>query len=69
MPRNNADFDEGKDHILTWNTASGDTVEQRFPSLAPGVNKSKAVGKYIAAVHGNTDAKPVKGSVKWKDAE
>jgi len=69
MPRNNADFDEGKDHVVTWKMASGDTAEQRFPSLAPGANKKKAVGKYIAAVHGNTDAKPVKGSVKWKAAE
>ncbi len=69
MGRNNADFDAGKDHVVSWQTESGDTAEQRFPSLAAGANKKKAVGKYIAAVHGSTELKPVKGSVKWKAAE
>jgi hypothetical protein len=64
MGRNNADFDEGKDHIISWQMESGDTAEQRFPSLATGADKKKAVGKHLANYG---EAKPAKGSkVNWK---
>jgi hypothetical protein len=64
MGRNNEDFDEGKDHIISWQMESGDTAEQRFPSLAPGADKKKAVGKHLANYG---EAKPAKGSkVNWK---
>lgn len=66
MGRNNADFEEGKDHIVSWEMESGDSAEQKFPTseLNPDVDKQKAVGKHLA---GYGDAKPAKGSkVKWK---
>ena len=32
MGRNNADFEEGKDHIVSWKMESGDNAEQKFPT-------------------------------------
>lgn len=66
MGRNNSDFQEGKDHIISWTMESGDTAEQKFPTsqLLPEVDKQKAVGKHLAKYG---EAKPAKGSkVKWK---
>jgi hypothetical protein len=66
MGRNNKDFEEGKDHIVSWTMASGDTAEQKFPTseLNPDVNKQKVVGKHLAKYG---EAKPAKGSkVNWK---
>jgi hypothetical protein len=66
MGRNNSDFEEGKDHILSWTGDSGDSYQQEFPTseLNPDVDKQKAVGKYLAS---SSVEKPAKGSkVKWK---
>jgi hypothetical protein len=80
MGRNNKDFQEGKDHIVTWTGKSGDTYEQEFPTskLAEGVDPQKAVGKHLAmyantrsprwtAADGAVLEGPAKGTkVKWK---
>lgn len=68
MGRNNKDFVEGKDHRITWQGADGNTYSQVHPTsqLLPEVDKQKAVGKYMGAVFGKGDTKPVKGSVKWE---
>ena len=80
MERNNKDFHEGKDHIVTWTGKFGDTFEQKFPTskLAEGVDPQKAVGKHLA-IYANTRSPrwtgddgsviegPAKGTkVKWK---
>lgn len=66
MGRNNADFEEGKDHIVSWTGESGTSYEQEFPTskLRLNTDKQKAVGKYLAS---SPVEKPAKGSkVKWK---
>jgi hypothetical protein len=80
MGRNNKDFHEGKDHIVSWTGKFGDTFEQRFPTskLAEGVDPQKAVGKHLAKYANTTSPRwtnehndvlegPAKGTkVKWK---
>lgn len=81
MGRNNRDFHEGKDHIITWTGKSGDSFEQKFPTskLAEGVDPQKAVGKHLAKYADTRSPRwtaedgsgvlegPAKGTkVKWK---